>query len=73
MGDRGRAGVEVAPVGDVGVVKPAQCVELVGGGAGAEEGDGGRGGVGKHGQGQNGLFVLYGEDAGKGVRESSTE
>ena len=36
-------GIEVAPVGDVGFVQPAQCVELVGGGAGAEEGDGGRG------------------------------
>ena len=46
----GKAGdVEVAPVGDVGVVEPGQCVELMDGGAGAEEGDGGRGGVGKRG------------------------
>lgn len=31
----GKAGdVEVAPVGDVGVVEPGQCVELMDGGAG---------------------------------------
>ena len=40
-------GVEVTPVGDVGAVEPVKCVELLGGGAGTEEGDGGRGGVGK--------------------------
>ena len=62
-------GVEVAPVGDIGVAQPVQYVELVGGGAGAEEGDGGRGGVGKRGQGQEGLFVLHDEDAGRAVRE----
>lgn len=66
----GKAGsIEVAPVSDVGVVEPVQCVKLVGGGAGAEEGDGGRGGVGKRGQGQEGLFVLHDEDAGRAVRE----
>ena len=62
-------GIEVAPVGDVGVVEPIQCVELVGGGAGTEESEGGRGGVGKRRQGQEGLFVLHDEDAGRGGRE----
>ena len=36
-------GIEVTPVDDVGSLQPAQCLELVGGGAGAEDGDGGRG------------------------------
>ncbi len=62
-------GVEVTPVGDVDAVKPVQCVELVGGGAGTEEGDGGRGGVRKRGQSQEGLFVLHDEDAGRGMWE----
>lgn len=62
-------GIEVAPVGDVGFVQPAQCVELVGGGAGTEEGDGGRGGVGKRGQGQEGLLIFHDEYPGWGVGE----
>lgn len=43
-------GIKITPVGDVGAVEPAQCLELVGGGAGAEDGDGGWGGVGKRGK-----------------------
>lgn len=65
------SGIEVAPVGDVGFVQPAQCVELVSGGAGAEDGDGGRGGVGKRGKCQEGLFVLHDEHPGWGVGEES--
>lgn len=57
------------PAGDFGVVESVQCVELEGGGAGAEENDGGWGGVGKCGQSQEDLFVLYVEDGGRGARE----
>lgn len=64
-------GIEVAPVGDVCSLQPVQCVKLVGGGAGAEDGDGGRGGVGKRGQCQEGLFVLHDEHPGRGVGEES--
>ena len=59
------------PVGDFGVVESVQCVELEGGGAGAEENDGGWGGVGKCGQSQEDLFVLYVEDAGVPVKRSA--
>lgn len=62
-------GIEVAPVGDVRSVQPVQCLELVGGGAGTEEGDGGWGGVGKRGECEEGLFVLHDEHSGWGVGE----
>ena len=62
-------GIEVAPVGDVGLVQPVRCVQLVGGGAGAEEGDGWSGGVGKRWQGQEGLLIFHDEHPGRCIRE----
>ena len=62
-------GIEVAPVGDVGLVQPVQCLELVGGGAGTEERDGGRGGVSKRRQGQEGLLVFHDEYSWWGLGE----
>ena len=56
--ENGKAGgIKIAPVGDVGLLQPAQCVKLVGGGARGVGGDGGWGGVGKRRQCQEGLFV----------------
>lgn len=43
--------VEVTPIGDFGIVEPGEGVELTGGMAGTEDGDGGWGGIGKQGQG----------------------
>lgn len=49
--DAEAGGIEIAPVGDFGIVEPVEGVELAGGIAGAEDGDGGWGGIGKQGQG----------------------
>ena len=49
--DAEAGGIKIAPVGDFGIVEPVEGVELTGGIAGAEDGDGGWGGIGKQGQG----------------------
>lgn len=49
--DAEAGGIKIAPVGDFGIVEPVEGVELAGGIAGAEDGDGGWGGIGKQGQG----------------------
>lgn len=47
--DAEAGGVEIAPVGDFGVVEPGDGVKLAGGIAGTEDGDGRWGGIGKQG------------------------
>ena len=55
MGEAGAHGVEnaearsveITPVGDFGLVKPVEGVKLLRCGAGAQNGNSGRGGVGK--------------------------
>lgn len=49
--DAEAGGIKIAPVGDFDIVEPVEGVELTGGIAGAEDGDGRWGGIGKQGQG----------------------
>ena len=53
--------VEITPVGDFGLMEPVEGVELMRCGAGAQNGNGGWGGVRKRGQSQKGLFIFHDE------------